>query len=901
MVYATISLVNQPFWELRNLEVTNTGTTDADRVGIYIGAQDYGKVDHVHLVNLIVHDVNGLDGVTNNANGGIYFNITGSAAPTWFNDVLVEGCYIFRCAQRGLSGPYPTWDTRTPTTNTDWTPSTNVVIRNNLFEHCRRQGLVWRVAKDVLIEHNIFANCSDGGHGNAMFVFNTDDAIIQMNEAYGTRYEESGDPQDASGIDIDFRTKRTVVQYNYSHNNGEGGILCTGGQVGFNVDSIIRYNILQDNHRWGIHFSGGMTGAKVYNNTIYISSMMPESVEIFHFSSWGGWPDGTSFYNNIVANYSQGASYVFGSSTNNTFDYNLFYDANDPASGEPSDPHKLTGDPLFVAGGTGGYGWDTVDGYKLKASSPALSSGKLISNNGGRDYFGNAVSSVSAPNRGAYQGPGLSATATPTFDSTGGFFSSGQTVSISSATGGAAIYYTIDGTTPSPMQGILYTGPLAVNGTRVLQAIATKAGLADSAVAKLPVVIPAGTTKVLEAEDLSVFGNGAAIATLADTETTGGACVIMSANDTTQWMEFSTGVIPAGTYRLTIRYKGFNSRGQHYVMLDGKQMGDTIDQYSLTASYRTVDLGLVVFPTATSHNIRLVTNGAHPSSTGYSITVDHFVFQAPPNVDMEAEHLSRTVSGASSTSGPDWNASGRRWVSFAADGVNDYVEFTTPHVLAGSYQLKLRYKGYSSRGQAAVRVDGNLVGTVDQYASATSYRFVDVGPVTFGADGTHTIRMTVSGKNAASSGYSLACDQFVLARVPIQIEAESLSRTSAGASSAVASDANASGGSWVSLSSDGAGDYVQFTTGTIPAGAYDLGLVYKGYSSRGTLQVSVDGVDVGDELDQYDAATTYRATHLGSVAFDTAGTHTIRLTVTGKRGTSSSYTLSADAFILTPQ
>lgn len=901
LTYATILLQNQPYWELRNLEVTNTGATDADRVGIYIGAQDFGQLDHIHLISLVVHDVNGLSGVPNNANGGVYFNITGNTTPTWFNDILVDGCYIFRCAQRGLSGPYSHWATRTPTSNTNWTPSTNVVIRNNLFEHCRRQGLVWRVAKDVLIEHNIFANCSDGGHGNAMFVFNTDDAIIQMNEAYGARYEESGDPQDASGIDIDYRTKRTIVQYNYSHNNGEGGILCTGGPPSFNVDSIIRYNILQNNRRWGIHFSGGMTGARIYNNTIYLSAMLPEPVAILHFSAWGGWPDGTSFYNNIIENHSNGASYVFGQSTNNTFDYNVFYDANGPASGEPADPHKSTSNPMLVAGGTGGHGRETVDGYKLQPNSPALGSGKVISSNGGRDYFGNSVSSSSAPNRGAYEGPGVVAVAQPTFSSAGGFFTSGQTVSISTTTSGADIYYTLDGSSPSPLQGVLYTGPLAIVETVQLRAVATKGGMADSLVSELDVILPVGTTTVLEAEDLPVFGNGATLSQLPDTETTGGACVMLAASEPTQWMEFTTGTIPAGTYRFTMRYKGYNTRGQLYVMLDAKQMGDTIDQYSSGAVYRTVDLGLVVFPTTTSHRIRLVTNGTNPASSGYSITADHFIFHAPPNVEIEAEAMERTVSGASAMVGPDWDSSRKKWVSFGADGVNDYIEFDTPHVLAGSYQLKLRYKGFASRGRASIEVDGNPVGTVDQYASSATYRYVDVGPVTFASNGTHTIRMTVTGKAGASSGYTLAADQFVLAQPPVRAEAETLSRTSGGASSAVASDATASGGAWVSLSSDGAGDYVEFTTGNIPSGAYGLSLAYKGYPSRGRIQVSVDGILVGDVLDQYAGSTTFETVQLGSVAFPTAGMHTIRLTVTGKSGSSSGYTVSADAFVLTPQ
>jgi hypothetical protein len=48
-----------------------------------------------------------------------------------------------------------------------------------------------------------------------------------------------------------------------------------------------------------------------------------------------------------------------------------------------------------------------VDGYRLKVGSPAIGTGKLIPNNGGRDYWNNPVSASNAPNIGAYNGPGI--------------------------------------------------------------------------------------------------------------------------------------------------------------------------------------------------------------------------------------------------------------------------------------------------------------------------------------------------------------------------------------------------------------------------------------------------------------------------------------------------------------
>ncbi|MFB7452296.1 hypothetical protein [Streptomyces sp. NPDC056194] len=43
----------------------------------------------------------------------------------------------------------------------------------------------------------------------------------------------------------------------------------------------------------------------------------------------------------------------------------------------------------------------------LAAGSPALSAGTLIADNGGRDWFGNAVSATAAPTIGAYEGEGV--------------------------------------------------------------------------------------------------------------------------------------------------------------------------------------------------------------------------------------------------------------------------------------------------------------------------------------------------------------------------------------------------------------------------------------------------------------------------------------------------------------
>lgn len=75
----------------------------------------------------------------------------------------------------------------------------------------------------------------------------------------------------------------------------------------------------------------------------------------------------------------------------------------------------------------------------------------------------------------------LPLTATPTFQPGGGSYSSAQSVTIACATAGATIYYTTSGATPTTSSSV-YSSPIEVSSTTTLQAIATAAGHATSAV-----------------------------------------------------------------------------------------------------------------------------------------------------------------------------------------------------------------------------------------------------------------------------------------------------------------------------------------------------------------------------------------------------------------------------------
>ncbi len=77
---------------------------------------------------------------------------------------------------------------------------------------------------------------------------------------------------------------------------------------------------------------------------------------------------------------------------------------------------------------------------------------------------------------------GTAAAATPVFTPPGGTYSNTQPVTITDATRGAAIYYTVNATTPTTASTV-YSGPISVTANETIKAIAVAPGYGQSAVA----------------------------------------------------------------------------------------------------------------------------------------------------------------------------------------------------------------------------------------------------------------------------------------------------------------------------------------------------------------------------------------------------------------------------------
>jgi len=219
--------------------------------------------------------------------------------------------------------------------------------------------------------------------------------------------------------------------------------------------------------------------------------------------------------------------------------------------------------------------------------------------------------------------------AAPVFSPGAGTYTSAQTVAITSATSGASIHYTTDGSTPTSSSGTIYSSPVSVGGSATLKAIASKGGFADSSVTSATYTINLGgppPTVNFEAESISPVGTGATVSISNDVNASGGVVEFLNSTAAGQIMTFTTPSIVAGTYQVQLRYKTNTSRGEHTVQIDGTQIGGTINQYSTTVGYTTATLGTVTFSSAGAHTIAMTVTGKVSASTQFYLTADKFTF-----------------------------------------------------------------------------------------------------------------------------------------------------------------------------------------------------------------------------------------------------------------------------------
>jgi hypothetical protein len=395
-----VMFYDQSYWDINNLEVTNTSATVvSNRAGILFYAA-HGLCNHCYVKICYVHDVN--SDTTANGNkitGGIIFsgtNIDKDGASTGVNsgfvDALVEGCRVYNVSKEGI---------RNKSDNNGAYPRVNraIVFRNNTVDRVWGDGIVLaECASGGLIERNVVANHSltNSGYYAGIWTHYSTGTIVQYNEAYGA----VAGMGDGEGFDCDNNCDGDIFQYNYSHNNAGGFMLLMPSAT----NCTFRYNISENDgkngHLFNFSANNSLTNS-YYNNVIYIGRNI--TTAIFNGTTT---TRALQFTNNII--YCDGTITHFADgawATGTNFRNNCFYPASiDDIGGPPSHPGLLTQNPGFVAPGRGDTGIAKVTGYILTAQSPCLNTGISVANNGGFDFYGNVLYTGTA-DIGVYERP----------------------------------------------------------------------------------------------------------------------------------------------------------------------------------------------------------------------------------------------------------------------------------------------------------------------------------------------------------------------------------------------------------------------------------------------------------------------------------------------------------------
>jgi len=209
-----------------------------------------------------------------------------------------------------------------------------------------------------------------------------------------------------------------------------------------------------------------------------------------------------------------------------------------------SSSDKVTATPTFSPGGgtyntsqtvtiadttSGAVLYCTTDGTAPTTSSPKCAQPTTVFQTEFLQAIAVAPGKSASPVAAAAYTIDLSAAATPTFSPAGGSYTSAQQVTIASATSGANIYYTADGTVPTA-SSTLYTGPITVSSSQTLSAIAVASGHTNSGVASATYVI----SQSVAAPVFSVpTGNYTSAQTVTITDATPNATIYYAINSST--------------------------------------------------------------------------------------------------------------------------------------------------------------------------------------------------------------------------------------------------------------------------------------------------------------------------------------------------------------------------------
>jgi hypothetical protein len=355
----------------------------------------------------------------------------------------------------------------------------------------------------------------------------------------------------------------------------------------------------------------------------------------------------------------------------------------------------------------------------------------------------------------------LPAAATPTFSPAAGTYTSVQTVAIRSATSGASLYYTTDGSTPTTSSSPYY-GPIAVSASQTLKAVAIATGYSVSPVgsaayvlnltAAAPTFSPApGTYSTTQSVTLSTTTPGASIYyTLDGTPPTSASALFtgaisVSATETVRAVTVASGysnsgvataaytIAPAagtpvfspaaGTYTTlqTVTIQAANSGATLYYTLDGSM--------PTTSSTRYIG-GITVYASETIKAIAVLSGYANSAvgSAAYTINLSKGTISTLAGTGTGSYSGDGSAATSATINGPQGGVYDSAGNLYIADTANNRIrKVNTAGVISN----------FAGTGTAGFSGDGG---------AATSAKLN--GPTSLAIDGLGTVYVSDTGNNA---------------------------------------------------------------------------------------------------------------------------------------------------------
>lgn len=321
---AAVHLLNQDYWEIRHLDISDDGVGGDMVVRNGILAQcnrlsGSRQCRHIHIQDNHVRFINGIIGYPLNAGINVTFQIHNSywsAIETrwidhsnYWDDVVISGNVIDHvdgiginvtelnpgdddplCVQQGIrQGPAPNVYGVHDCARVKQ-KSTNVLIESNQLEDIQADGIITKQTEEAVIQYNVLDRwgledrcdhgaCCVAGIWTAISV----GTVIQDNEVY------DGAPGcDRTAFDMDIGAVSTRIQYNYTRHNAGGFLLFYddhGAETSVNTlieDPIVRFNVSDNDGVPGTsviskcgyanRFGSGPYVLDLANNTFYQSA-----------------------------------------------------------------------------------------------------------------------------------------------------------------------------------------------------------------------------------------------------------------------------------------------------------------------------------------------------------------------------------------------------------------------------------------------------------------------------------------------------------------------------------------------------------------------------------------------------------------------------------------------------